>query len=110
MRGIRRSRRGQTWSEVLPPGGVRLAYRGLDAVMRQTTLHFEPAPTILQESIATYEVTLAPQEKRAVFVTAASRGRLPDRTVYFFRGLVALNASSVRQREMSPQSKPPIPW
>jgi glycogen debranching enzyme len=90
VRGVRRSRRGQTWSEVLPPSGVRLCYRGLDAVVRQTTLHFEPAPTILQESVATYEVTLAPQDKRAVFVTAASRGRLPDPTVYFFRGLVAL--------------------
>ena len=33
---------------------------------------------------------LVPQEKRAVFVTAASRGRLPDPTTYFFRGLVAL--------------------
>ncbi|HEU4381297.1 MAG TPA: amylo-alpha-1,6-glucosidase [Hyphomicrobiaceae bacterium] len=90
VRGVRRSRRGQTWSEVLPPNGVNLSYRGLDSVVRQTTLHFEPAPTILQESFATYEVTLAPQEKRAVFVTAASRGRLPDPTTYFFRGLVAL--------------------
>ena len=50
------------------------------ACVRQTTLHFEPAPTILQESVATYDVTLAPQEKRAIFVTAASRGRLPDPT------------------------------
>jgi glycogen debranching enzyme len=90
VRGVRRSRRGQTWSEVLPPNGVHLSYRGLDSVVRQTTLHFEPAPTILQESVATYEIVLAPQEKRAVFVTAASRGRLPDPTTYFFRGLVAL--------------------
>ena len=90
VRGVRRSRRGQTWSEVLPPNGVHLSYRGLDSVVRQTTLHFEPAPTILQESVATYEVVLAPQEKRAVFVTAASRGRLPDPTTYFFRGLVSL--------------------
>lgn len=90
VRGVRRSRRGQTWSEVLPPNGVHLSYRGLDSVVRQTVLHFEPAPTILQESVATYEVVLAPQEKRAVFVTAASRGRLPDPTTYFFRGLVAL--------------------
>jgi glycogen debranching enzyme len=90
VRGVRRTRRGHTWSEVLPPNGVHLSYRGLDSVVRQTTLHFEPAPTILQESVAIYEIVLAPQEKRAMFVTAASRGRLPDPTTYFFRGLVSL--------------------
>lgn len=90
VRGIKRSRRGQTWSEVLPPSGVALSYRGLDGAMRRTMLHFEPAPTLLQESVASYVVTLAPQEKRAIFVTAASRGRLPDSTVSFFRGLATL--------------------
>ena len=90
VRGIKRIRRGQTWSEALPPSGVGLSYRGLDGAMRRTMLHFEPAPTLLQESVASYVVTLAPQEKRAIFVTAASRGRLPDSTVSFFRGLATL--------------------
>jgi glycogen debranching enzyme len=90
VRGIKRIRRGQTWSEALPPSGVSLSYRGLDGAMRRTMLHFEPAPTLLQESVASYVVTLAPQEKRAIFVTAASRGRLPDSTVSFFRGLATL--------------------
>ena len=90
VRGIRRERRGQVWSEVLGTTGARLSYRGLDAAVRRTTLHFEPAPTLIQESMASYVVSLAPQEKRALFVTAASRGRLPDSTVSFFRGLVAL--------------------
>jgi glycogen debranching enzyme len=90
VRGIKRLRRGQTWSAVLPPSGVGLSYRGLDGTMRRTMLHFEPAPTLLQESVASYVVTLAPQEKRAIFVTAASHGRLPDSTVSFFRGLATL--------------------
>jgi glycogen debranching enzyme len=90
VRGIKRIRRGQTWSEVQPPSGVGLSYRGLDGAMRRTMLHFEPAPTLLQESVASYVVTLAPQEKRAIFVTAASRGRLPDSAVSFFRGLATL--------------------
>lgn len=91
VRGIKRERRGRVWVDLLPPNGVRLSYRGLDTIVRQTALHFEPAPTLLQESVVSFDVSMQPQEKRAVFVTAASRGRLPKSTVSFFRGLTALN-------------------
>jgi glycogen debranching enzyme len=90
VRGIRRQRRGRAWAETLGPNGVRLCYSGLDAAMRETTLHFEPRPTLIRESVATYEVNLAPRERSAVFVTAASRDRLPQSTISFFRGLVGL--------------------
>ena len=90
VRGIRRQRRGRAWAEVLGPGGVRLSYSGLDEAVRETTLHFEPRPTLIRESVASYEVNLAPRERSAVFVTAASRGRLPQSTNSFFRGLVGL--------------------
>lgn len=90
VRGIKRDRRGQMRAEVLATSGVRLSYQGLDAAVRQTALHFEPRPTVLGESVATYVVHLAPQERRAIFVTAASRGRLPQSAVSFFRGLIGL--------------------
>ena len=91
VRGIKRERRGQAWSEVIAPNGALLSYRGLDAIVRQTALHFEPAPTLLQPSVGSYLLRLGPHEKRAIFVTAASRGRLPKSTTSFFRGLVGLN-------------------
>jgi glycogen debranching enzyme len=90
VRGIKRERRGQAWSEIIGDNGVRLNYRGLDTAVRSTSLYFEPAPTRLQESVASYTVTLAPQERRVIFVSVASRGRLPDTTVSFFRGLIAM--------------------
>ena len=90
VRGIKRDKRGHVWVEVLPSSGVRLSYRGLDEGVRETTLQFEPVPSLIGESVASYVVTLAPQERRAVFVTAASRGRLPQSAVSFFRGLVGL--------------------
>ena len=90
VRGIKREKRGHVWAEVLPSSGVRLSYRGLDEGVRETTLQFEPVPSLIRESVASYVVTLAPQERRAVFVTAASRGRLPQSSVSFFRGLVGL--------------------
>jgi glycogen debranching enzyme len=91
VRGIRRKRRGRTWMQVSGTGGVGLFYRGLDDTVRETALSFEPAPSILVDSIATYVLKLAPGVKQTIFVTASCRGRLPRSTVSFFKGLVALN-------------------
>ena len=90
VRGMKREKRGRAWSEVQAPNAVRLSYRGLDATVRETTLQFEPAPSLIRESVANYEVALAPQERHVVFATVASRGRSPESTVSFFRGLVGL--------------------
>jgi len=89
VRGIERARRGQAWSELLGDNGARLNYRGLDATVRSTSIHFEPAPSRLQEGAASYTVTLAPQERRAIFVSVANHGQLPETTLSFFRGLIA---------------------
>jgi glycogen debranching enzyme len=90
VRGIERKRRGRGSSEVLGPSDVLLSYQGLDGVLRQTTLCFEPEPATLHKSIATYKVTLAPQEKATIFVSVAGRGRVPETTASFFRGLIGL--------------------
>src|SRR4029077_1138044 len=83
VRGIRRKLRGQGWAEVLGAGGVGLFYRGLDDAMRQTAVSFAPAPSLLTESVATYALKLAPGVRQTIFVTASSRGRLPQSTVSF---------------------------
>jgi glycogen debranching enzyme len=90
VRGIERKRRGRGSSEVLGASDVLLSYQGLDGVLRQTTLCFEPEPATLHKSIATYTVTLAPQEKATIFVSVAGRGRVPETTASFFRGLIGL--------------------
>src|SRR5438132_3736613 len=58
VRGIRRNRRGRTWTEMLGGGTVALSYMGLDGTLRQTALSFEPAPTVLLDSVATYSIRL----------------------------------------------------
>jgi glycogen debranching enzyme len=73
VRGHPRPRRG----EVLPPRldgkSVRLAYHGLDGVVRTTTLTFDPPPARLDADGAEYRLTLAPRERLelSVVVTAA---------------------------------------
>lgn len=90
VRGVARKRRGHSSAEVLGANGVCLTYVGLDATLRQTTLQFEPDPSLLKESIASYTMTLAPHQRSTLFVTVASRGRLPQSAASFFRGLAAL--------------------
>jgi glycogen debranching enzyme len=88
VRGIRRARRGRIWTEILGAGGVALCYRGLDEALRETSLSFEPAPTLLMDSNATYSLQLAPGARRTIYVTASSRDRAPKSTQLFFKGLV----------------------
>jgi glycogen debranching enzyme len=89
VRGIRRQRRGAAWSETPRADTVLLSYAGLDDVLRQTSLVFEPAPSALRETIASYSFGLAPFESRTVFVTAGhAPGARTKRS--FFHGLIGL--------------------
>lgn len=88
VRGMHRARRGRAWTEVLDTAGVALRYLGLDDAARETILRFEPAPTRLQKSIASYELNLAPGARRSMFVTAVTRGQVAKSTRSFFLGLL----------------------
>jgi glycogen debranching enzyme len=91
VRGIRRKHRGKAWVRVQGAGSVVLSYLGLDGVMRETGLSFEPAPTMQTESAATYSLQLAPGAKHTIFVTISSRGLLMQSTQSFFKGLAGLH-------------------
>ena len=91
VRGIRRERRGESWAELTGESSVLLSYRGLDGLIRRTSLSFEPQPSLLQSGIASYALTLASGAKRAIFLTAAGREQLPKSTLSFFTGLLRLN-------------------
>lgn len=91
VRGVRRMRRGRAWAQLLAAGAVALYYRGLDGALRETALSFEPDPSLLVDSLATYSLRLAPRQAQTIFLTAASRGRLPKSTQSFFNGLTGLH-------------------
>ncbi|RTL62354.1 MAG: amylo-alpha-1,6-glucosidase [Hyphomicrobiales bacterium] len=90
VRGIKRKRRGQIWSEIAKPGHISLYYRGLDGVQRETALTFEPLPARLADGLARFDLALRSGEQCAVFVVASSEGRLPS-TQSFFKGLARLH-------------------
>jgi glycogen debranching enzyme len=93
VRGMKRERRGTSSIDTGQPPLVYLHYQGLDMASRTTTLHFEPAPTLLQDSTARYDIELSPHGKTTIFATVTSGERLPDPTETFLRGLTRLHRS-----------------
>jgi glycogen debranching enzyme len=90
VRGVRRERRGRYMTAIVESGSVTLSYVGLDGTVRQTALSFEPTPTALHGSVATYALHLAPNEKRNIFATVSGRS-LKQSTRSFFEGLIRRN-------------------
>jgi glycogen debranching enzyme len=90
VRGVRRERRGRYLTGIVDSGSVTLSYMGLDSAVRQTALSFEPTPTALHDSVATYALSLSPDGKRNIFTTVSGRG-LKQSTRSFFEGLIQRN-------------------
>jgi glycogen debranching enzyme len=85
VRGHPRPRRGEILPKRVEPGAVRLGYRGLDGVLRTTTLVFDPPPTQVDGTSATYRLTLAPGDRieLALVVTANVEPEPAPRTLTF---------------------------
>lgn len=99
VRGMKRARRGRSAAKIISPSGVVLSYRGVDNVLRETAIHFEPAPSDIQTGVGSYHIHLKPSERTEIFLAASTTGHLPKSTFSFFKGLVDLN------REMKATSR-----
>ncbi len=62
---------------------------GLDGQVRITALHFEPRPTRLAATAATYHFELAPKGATALFVAVSCNKPIMQKPAPFFRGLLA---------------------
>src|SRR6266545_3570353 len=58
LRGMKRERRGRRLETEVTKDGLVLAYEGLDNRFRRTRIVFDPAPTRLNESVATFQIRL----------------------------------------------------
>jgi glycogen debranching enzyme len=70
VRGLTRARRGDGRSEI-GEGRVALLYNGLDGAARRTEIRFEPVPTALTGSSASFRLSLEPQEMATIYLTAS---------------------------------------
>ena len=89
VRGEKRPRRGVGSSKQLGPSDIRLDYQGLDDKARSTALHFDPKPTRLTVSTASYNFELDPQEVSSLFIAVSCNKPVGVKPVPFFRGLLA---------------------
>ncbi len=71
VRGMRRTRRGRIEHRVCGQNEAEISCLGLDGVERRTRLTFDPKPTLLSPTLATFSLSLAPQERSHIIVEAA---------------------------------------
>jgi glycogen debranching enzyme len=91
VRGLRRKRRGLLGRHVTRPATTVLSYRGLDANLRQTLLSFDPPPSELTATTASYRLDLAPQEAQPIFITVGCGAPEPPKPVPILRALRAVH-------------------
>jgi glycogen debranching enzyme len=89
VRGLHRQRRGVAGRRMTAPTTTVLNYEGLDGELRRTTLSFDPAPSELGTTTASYRIGLAPNEARPIFFSVGCGVPEPSPPVPFLRGLRA---------------------
>ena len=67
VRGMHRDRHGERLPPAFRRGGVTLAYRGLDGLIRATRLAFEPAPHAFTANTAVFDLELEPHGRTTIF-------------------------------------------
>ncbi|HET9824242.1 MAG TPA: glycogen debranching N-terminal domain-containing protein, partial [Chitinophagaceae bacterium] len=71
VRGMARKERGSLLDPIIEGDNVvRLSYKGLDDIRRETHLQFDPAPTRLKSDAAVYKMNLEPKQSYSVHCTA----------------------------------------
>jgi glycogen debranching enzyme len=109
VRGMGRRQRGTEHKEVLGPSRVVLIYNGLDERSRKVSLSFDPVPSTLTTSKATFSWVLAPSERRSICVLAQCENTAQVASKKFFasmraarRNLQANSMSNIRIRAAHP--------
>lgn len=90
VRGMRRPLRGVVNRRVAAPDKVVMTYIGLDRTARHSTVMFDPAPTELSTNSASYSISLAPEEEKAVFLTVGCAQGADEVPAQFLRGFLAV--------------------
>ena len=97
VRGMRRDRRGRITKQIVASNTALLSYQGLDDKVRQARLTFDPTPSQLLESKATYNIRLASNAKCSIFVAVACGNTKPKASSSFLKGIAGLHRERKRQ-------------
>ncbi len=89
VRGKKRDRKGTLLPSVPQKDLMVLRYEGLDAVTRETRIHFTPAPQEVTASQATFDIELDPKGEAALAVIAACDRSQDSRTFLSYDAAMA---------------------
>lgn len=78
VRGTPRVRRGQYLPVQVSHGEVMYAYEGLDGVARRSRLRFEPAPDVLQEHEAAFDLFIEPSAEAHLYCSVDCERGAPN--------------------------------
>ena len=103
VRGMRREAKGKIVRSVAGPAEVSFVYSGLDGVIRETKIAFDPKPSLLSPTLATYTMVVAPKERSTVrldFECHSNQTREPKRQ--FLPGLIEVRRDFRRKMRRQP--------
>jgi glycogen debranching enzyme len=89
VRGAVRKKRGFFESKIVDSKHLRYLYRGLDDVIRKTTMHFEPQPAALDANRASYLVELPAGADFSFFIAANCNSNSASKAQPFTRTLLS---------------------
>lgn len=69
VRGLKRERRGEMQPPVVREDRVELSYRGLDNVVRRTTVGFSPTPQLIHADSAEFHEILPAHSEKSWYIT-----------------------------------------
>jgi glycogen debranching enzyme len=95
VRGMRRAKRGAQQVSLDGTRAANAVYKGLDGRMRQTSVTFGPEPTVLSKNLASFAVSLDPDEQRTFYCAATCSLDAVKQPVRFFKAMRA----SLRDRK-----------
>jgi glycogen debranching enzyme len=87
VRGMRRKKRGTVHRNVESGNCVRFVYTGLDQVVRDTAVHFDPPPSSLKDTAALYYLEIPAKGSRRLFVSASAQMSHAPQSCSYARGL-----------------------
>jgi glycogen debranching enzyme len=89
VRGLQRARHGTTEIRLMSPRSVLLRYAGLDDKIRQTSIGFDPDPTLLEPNVGLYRLGLAPKMRTSIFIEICCDQPKELKPLAFFRAMFA---------------------
>ncbi|RUO98266.1 amylo-alpha-1,6-glucosidase [Hyphomicrobium sp.] len=105
VRGMRREHRGNTQRFVDTPQSVRFHYSGLDGIVRETSVNFEPAPASLKDTSALFHLNIPAKQSALIYLTVTAQVAERAATCSYVKGLRdahrSIRHSQVRETTIS---------